>query len=559
MARRPKKYNIPKETQLTGKERAVIYVRVSSPNQVKQWHWLESQEILCRKRAEENNVEVVSLFADWWVSGKFASRVELDKMIEFLHKQNTPYTKVHFVIIDDMDRIMRDVVGWWEVKARVEDYWWAKIYALKQKIEDTPEWTMIQTITMSVKQYQRESNARQVADRQRWRMLNWYWCLYPPPCYKYIEYEETPWRKNKKLILDDGEDEGKYVKTIKEGLELFAKGIILNKKKLLEYYNANLLKWRRKDWKLYQEFVNRLLKRNRLLFYAWYINYEEWDVKMIPAKHPSIIELATVWQIEERLNPRSVNQVFSRKDTDERLILRWFLYCPECGHRMTWAPSRNRRGTYYFYYLCRNTGCSLNRKSFNSDVIHKEFQDHLSKLSVPNKVIDLLGIIFDDLWSKKGEIQWEILKDLQKRIKEIDEEVRAFKGRMITTTKDNMVEFYENTISTLLEEKQLLEMKLKTWETSSDTDYKKLLEETKAILVNPKFIWEIWGIELKHLLLGVCYGGKILYTKNQGLQTPEIPLIYMLKEQLSWDKKQDLEMVGFEPTSKRHKQHFLPL
>jgi len=34
MARRSKKYNIPKDESLTGKEKGVIYTRVSSPNQL---------------------------------------------------------------------------------------------------------------------------------------------------------------------------------------------------------------------------------------------------------------------------------------------------------------------------------------------------------------------------------------------------------------------------------------------------------------------------------------------------------------------------------------------
>jgi len=44
------------------------------------------------------------------VSGKLSSREALDEMIEFLGKENNKYTKIHFVMVEDIDRISRDVV-----------------------------------------------------------------------------------------------------------------------------------------------------------------------------------------------------------------------------------------------------------------------------------------------------------------------------------------------------------------------------------------------------------------------------------------------------------------
>jgi hypothetical protein len=42
-------------------------------------------------------------------------------MIEFLKKENQNYTKISKVVIDDIDRIIRDVAGRWEIKAKIED------------------------------------------------------------------------------------------------------------------------------------------------------------------------------------------------------------------------------------------------------------------------------------------------------------------------------------------------------------------------------------------------------------------------------------------------------
>jgi len=79
-------------------------------------------------------------------------------MIEYLKEENKEYTKISRVIIDDIDRIIRDVAGWREIKAKIENLGGAKIFSLKQDINDTPEGKMLQSITMSVKQYERENN-----------------------------------------------------------------------------------------------------------------------------------------------------------------------------------------------------------------------------------------------------------------------------------------------------------------------------------------------------------------------------------------------------------------
>ncbi len=72
MARRNRKYNIPKEENLSWKEKGVIYVRVFSPSQVKNWNGLESQEALCKELSDSNGVEIVKLFSDGGISGKYS-------------------------------------------------------------------------------------------------------------------------------------------------------------------------------------------------------------------------------------------------------------------------------------------------------------------------------------------------------------------------------------------------------------------------------------------------------------------------------------------------------
>jgi hypothetical protein len=48
------------------------------------------------------------------------SREALDGMIAYLKSENKNYTKISYVITDDIDRISRDVVNWWNLKTIIE-------------------------------------------------------------------------------------------------------------------------------------------------------------------------------------------------------------------------------------------------------------------------------------------------------------------------------------------------------------------------------------------------------------------------------------------------------
>jgi DNA invertase Pin-like site-specific DNA recombinase len=92
-------------------------------------------------------------------------------MIEFLKKENKKETIVDFVIADDMDRISRDIVGRHNIKYKIEHKGKAKIQTVKQYLEDTPEGQLMQNIVVSMKQYERENNAKRTVSRKRARLL----------------------------------------------------------------------------------------------------------------------------------------------------------------------------------------------------------------------------------------------------------------------------------------------------------------------------------------------------------------------------------------------------
>jgi len=87
----------------------------------------------------------------------------------------------------------------------------------------------------------------------------------------------------------------------------------------------------------------------------------------------------------------------------------------------------------------------------------------------------------------------------------------------------------------------------------------KVYNDAKTIIANPLAIRDLEDVEIKQLLIRVCFNNKIYYTKNQGLHTPEISLIYSHFAQVSDSNSPNLEMAGVEPASERHYAQRLPL
>lgn len=98
-----------------------------------------------------------------------------------------------------------------------------------------------------------------------------------------------------------------------------------------------------------------------------------------------------------------------------------------------------------------------------------------------------------------------------------------------------MIENYENEIICLEDEKTELLVKIGSSDKEDKVDIEELISNTKAILRNPSFVRELKDIPLQKMLIGILFNGKIYYSKDLGFQTPEIPLIYTIKKELSED------------------------
>ena len=509
----------PTKLELWKRLKCFIYARVSDPKQVIEWNWAENQIMSCEHAMKEKDIDIEETFSDEWVSWRLSNRKWFDLMMKKLKEANKHTINIDFVVISEYSRFSRNVKLW--VSEQMEDEiksTWCNIYFVRNKLSTGDKGSQMQLDQEKIKaKYESVENSERTIDRMTARMRLWYYVLPAPVWY---EYEK---------VMKGHKKSQSYIKKttwtgeiIQEWLEWYANWIYQTRQQLLKFFNSRLLKSNAHNpniWKLRDSFISKILDRDKLYFYAWYIIYPKfWILEPIKAKHEAIISYETWYKIMQKENSRWNKKYGFRKDSSELYPLRGVLFCPHCNSPISACWSKWNGGIYH-YYLCNRKECN---NKFNVPVndVHEWFLELLKSIKPEKEVETLVEKIFQEKLnlSKDNKENWK------KAIKqEIDRIEREMKGKMELAWKLHVIEMIqklEEEWGMLNQNKMDLEEKL-NYRFLSDIEIKDLYERTKTIITNPIAIWEMGNKELKMMLISVLFGGKIYYSKKLGFQTNE--------------------------------------
>ena len=514
---------------------AIIYVRVSDQKQVDEWNGLESQEATCRRWAEAKDIKVLKIFSDGGKSGADMSRKGLLDAIEYLKKENAKYPKVAYFLCTEVSRISRseDTTQTGELKKRIESTGVDIIttYTGRNISSSNVSDSFITDIDIAIAKSERLRIRERSLNGAKAKLLSWYWIFDVPAGYERIHIKN--WTKTEKLL----QKVEPQASIIKEWLELFANGVIINQSQLLQYFNDRKLRSNYHSpnpWKLSLTFIQRLFAVEKLYFYAGYILYPNPNygvTKPVEAVHMPLINLSTANKILKRLNQKWWLKVWPRKDTSELYPLRWLVYCPHCHYPMTARPSTGKMGKLYYYYWCNRKECD-HKENINVELMHWDFEKLLERLT-PNKwMLALLDGVLKEVFDNKNKRQHNINEAKKKRIQEVEKEIDNLRNTVWKLTKMELIQNVEEKRAELEQEKEILENELQD-KILNQREFVVLYERIKNIIEDPLSIWELWSVELKMLLVGVLFWGKLYYTKKEGYQTPQISALFGILDHLN--------------------------
>ena len=550
------------------KKKWIIYTRVSTEEQKRKWNWIEAQRIDCELRAKKHDVEIVWYYKDEAKKGSNLSRQWFVDAIKFLEKTNKKNFVLDYFICWATSRFSRspEINKSFDMVARVE-WTWAKLVAVwSWGIQETgtEEWLMSLTLNFLVDALESMRGKKRVRYGSVAKIYLWL-RTFPAVPVGYKRVIEKEWGKEVKYLVKDEPN----ASILQEWLELFAEWILLTKQQLFEFYKERWLtsnSKKNKTWKLHRSILDQILDLWKLLIYTWNITYPEWWItEIIPARHPAIITPETmhkiIWRLEKDYGVTNHKKKKYDEDADEYPLKRIML-CPECDRAVTKRKSKSHTGKYHHYYWCNNKECKLHKKWLPRDKVHDAVREKLKEITPPKEAI----LLFEEVFIQERELlkrdSKDINKDKKKKISLIEKEMERMErsiDRLSETENPNikLLEKKQEKRAKLQTEKEELELQMENVSYNQD-EMKKVYDEAKAVIASPVALRDFDDVEIKQLLIRVCFNNKIYYKKNQGLHTPDISLIYLTLSEFDITDNCNVEMAGLEPASESHMMERLP-
>lgn len=516
----------------------LIYCRVSSKKQVKEWNWLSSQEKRCRDYATSTLwIWVEKVFNDEWVSWWIFERKSIQELFKYIdrNKQNS-----YIVIFEDLNRLSRDIQVHALLKSEFKKRW-VELACPNFKFEESPEWDFKENISVIVSQYEKDKNKQRVLQRMKSRLEQWFWCFRIPIWYKFIE-AENGWR----IMIKDSEVS--YI--IKIWLEKYADWVLQNLSDLLKFFSNKWMKikWIKDNWKIYTKSHVYRIATN--ILYAWYLECEKWDIPRLKAQHEWIISIKTFDRIQQRLIwmsqfDRDMENCNNR--IDEEFPLRGFLYCEDSKYMLSswWSKWTHAKFPYYTY----PNWSPMRWKSINRDVLHKEFTELLKNLTPKKDVLTCFEKIFYDVLNERKNNFEKHEQKIQSQINEVNKKIDNYVERIWSTNNEILIENYELKIENLQSEKEFISEKLDKKNYHLKNLWTILNDKLKKVS-NGLTVWNWHSLEKKKEFIKMVFPTWIPINKKKQLWTVTFSLIYQAFEVSKVSKNHLVELDGFEPTSR---------
>jgi len=513
------------------RNKALIYCRVSSNNQVKKGDGLGSQETRCREYARHKGYEALHVFRDEGVSGGMIDRPAMQDMLKFLRKQKK---EEYVVIIDDISRLARGLEAHIQLRTAIGAAG-GKLESPSIEFGEDSDSQLVENLLASVSQHQRQKNAEQVKHRMRARVMNGYWVFYPMVGYRY----ERVSGHGKLLVRNEP-----VASIVQEALEGYASGRFETQVEVKRFFESRPDFLKNHKGAVHSQFVQDILKRS---FYAGYIDVPQWGISLQPAKHEPLISFETWKTIQDRLNGQA--KVPARKDIHDDFPLRGFVTCGHCGHPVTagWSKGRN---TKYPYYFCHNKECLDYKKSVRKETIEGEFEVMLQNLRPSQSLFFMATEMFRELWEDRQSRAKTDAVSIQKEIQQIDRKVGQFLDRIVETDSPALITTYENQVRKLEEQKLILKEKIQNCGRPLDS-FDETFRTAFGFLSNPCKLWESDRLEDKRSVLKLVFVQRLPYYRNEGFRTAVTSSPFTLLSALKEDNYEMVEAGGIEPPSER--------
>jgi DNA invertase Pin-like site-specific DNA recombinase len=376
------------------RKRVVIYVRVSSHEQVEDGNSLITQERLCREFCEKHNFEVVIVYIERGESAKTANRTELKKLLEFCSNKKN---EIYGLIIYKIDRLSRNTDDYSQLRILMRKYQ-VEIISITEKFEDTPVGRFIENTMSNVSQFDNDIRTERSVNGMKQSILEGRYTFRPPVGYKRIKVDKkndiAPGEKAK-FIIRIFELANKGFGTLEDvRQQVIKEGFVLDTgKPPCKQHFYNILR----D-KLYIGIIEKFGEERPGLF------------------EPVLKNKQLFWEVQKVLKNNGIKS--KTRELDNPLFpLRRFIFKPDMSKPITGGITTTKYGRYPKYNF---PGKNENSGILNTE-LHKLFSAFMDEYAIPKTHLKKLKTILYTKFNTATVDQRKNIGKASDKLKELQE------------------------------------------------------------------------------------------------------------------------------------------
>jgi DNA invertase Pin-like site-specific DNA recombinase len=379
----------------TTRQRAILYIRVSTDEQAEKGYSLKHQEERITQYCNYQNIEIVAIYKEDH-SAKSFERPEFKKLLAFLKKGRGVVDLLLFLKWDRFSRNAGDAYAMINQLNRLG----VDPQAIEQPLDlSIPENKIMLAFYLAAPEVENDRRSLNTIAGMRRAMKEGRHVTLAPRGYKNVRNEQ-----NKPIIEPNGD-----APFVKEAFEEVAKGI-----------NTIVDVWRSFRAKGFKVSKNQFWNMLRNPVYCGQIfipAYKDEDEMLVPATHEPLISIGLFNDVQDVLHGRK--RKFPKKNAQKKEFpLRGFLECRKCGAVLTGSASKGNGGSY-FYYHCQHE-CNERIKAEDAN---DKFLSEFKKASDSYGGIDAFIAAMRDHARQVGN-------DESSAIAQIDKEIEKNAGRI---------------------------------------------------------------------------------------------------------------------------------
>lgn len=357
----------PQNTIYADGKRAVIYIRVSTEEQVDNFS-LDTQEDMCRKEAEKRGYDVIEIFREEGRSAKnITGRPVLINLLEYCRKNKN---RIQAVFVYRIDRISRITADYLSIRKKLAEYG-ANVISISEPTGDSPTEKLVETILAGFAQLDNDIRSERSRNGLRARFLSGMIVTGSVPLgymvqSGYAVKNPKAWDSMKKAwdLMSTG------TKSLSEMADIMNEWGLRHMRK-------------QKEYPLLRQRVNELF-RNK--FYMGVLSSNTYNEEIKGQYIPMITE-EQFYKVQAILDGRNPNKVAlaKRNHVNPDFPLRRIIKCSKCGFGLTggWSKGRHKK---YKYYRC---GKPCNGTSIKMDGLETALMSLLKKVTPKTECLNL--------------------------------------------------------------------------------------------------------------------------------------------------------------------------